>query len=349
MCRGGRHSGPMGMPTESVSSLFGQHEDSTGQTMMQSEARTISTTSPSEQKCVINRVTWIGLVINLALTGLKAVFGIIGGSQALVADAVHSLSDMVTDVAVVAGAPFWTAPADEDHPYGHGRIETMVTVFIGAALAVVGVMLAVQAVSTIASADSRTPGWTPFCVAVMSIVSKEWLYRWTVKAGRRIRSSAVIANAWHHRSDAMSSIPVAVAVAGVHIRPDWQYLDHIGAIIVSIMILQAALSIVWPALRQLTDAGASEKVQTALRAVAVQTPGVRAIHALRTRQLGPGLYVDLHVLVDPELTVRDGHDIAREVRKQLMRQGDDVVDVLVHVEPYDEEHLAGRADNVISP
>lgn len=287
--------------------------------------------------------------MNLALTVLKAVFGVLGGSQALVADAVHSLSDMITDLAVVAGASFWTAPADEDHPYGHGRIETLVTVFIGVALAGAGIMLGIRAVSTMAAADVQTPGWTAFCVAVLSIVSKEWLYRWTVKAGHRIRSSAVIANAWHHRSDAMSSIPVAVAVIGVHLRPDWQYLDHIGAIIVSIMILQAALSIAWPALRQLTDAGASEKEQTALRVLAVRTPGVRAIHALRTRHLGPGLYVDLHVLVDPELTVRDGHDIAREVRRQLMRQGDGVVDVLVHVEPYDEKHLAGRADNVISP
>lgn len=304
---------------------------------------------PSDPKYVIRRVTLLGLAGNLALTALKGIFGVFGGSQALVADAVHSLSDMITDVVVVAGASFWTAPADEDHPYGHGRIETLITVFIGAALAVVGVMLGYQAISTIASADVHTPGWTALAVALLSIFSKEWLYRWTVKAGHRIRSSAVIANAWHHRSDAMSSVPVAIAVVGVHLRPDWQYLDHIGAIIVSIMILQAALSIMWPALRQLTDAGASEKEQTTLRALAVCTPGVRAIHALRARHVGPGLYVDLHVLVDPELTVRAGHDIARDVRKQLLRQADGVVDVLVHVEPYDDKHLAGRPDNVLSP
>lgn len=284
----------------------------------------------------VRRITLWGLALNLALALLKFVFGVVGASQALVADAVHSLSDSATDVAVLIGAPYWSAPADADHPYGHQRIETMITAVIGVLLGAVGVGLIYRTLATMQAPHDIPPGWTAFAVACISIVAKEALYRWTFRVGKRIKSSAVMANAWHHRSDGMSSVPVALAVLGTRLRPDWSFLDHLGALVVSVLILQVAWKIVWPALNQLADAGASEQERVKLRGLVVNIEGVRAVHAFRTRRLGFGLQVDLHVLVDPLLSVRAGHDIARDVKQKLREEGPDILDVLVHVEPYEE-------------
>jgi len=279
-------------------------------------------------------VTLWGLVVNLGLSALKCVGGILGHSQALVADAVHSLSDTTTDLAVLIGAKFWTAPADADHPHGHGRIETIVTSVIGIALAGVGIGLGYRAILTLPEYHASRPTWLAFAAACLSIVVKEALYRWTVRVGRRVRSPAVIANAWHHRSDALSSVPVAVAVLGTHIHPAWGFLDHVATVVVTVLILHAAWTITWPALRQLVDAGANAHQRQRILTLAQGTPGVRAVHKLRTRHIGPGLQMDLHVLVDPDLTVAEGHAIAGAVKKRLLQYGPEVVDVLVHVEPY---------------
>jgi cation diffusion facilitator family transporter len=283
----------------------------------------------------VRRVTYWGLAVNLLLSGFKMFFGITASSQALVADSVHSLSDSATDVAVIVGARFWSAPADANHPHGHGRIETIITAIIGVALAGVGVGLGYKALASIPQGHATLPGWSAFAVACFSIVSKEWLYQWTVRAGQRVKSQAVIANAWHHRSDSMSSIPVAIAVLGTKIQPAWTFLDHIGAVIVSILIIQAAWRIVWPVLNQLTDAGVSEEERHRLHTLATSVAGVQDVHALRTRHLGSGLALDLHLMVDPELTVRQGHDLAGKVKEYLLREDEDVVDVLIHVEPFE--------------
>jgi cation diffusion facilitator family transporter len=295
----------------------------------------------------VRRVTLWGLVVNLVLAAMKFVFGVVGASQALVADAVHSLSDSVTDVAVVVGAGFWSAPADAEHPHGHGRIETLITTAIGVLLAAVGIGLGWRALQALHEVHQSRPGWVAFAAACLSIVAKELLYRWTAHVGRRLRSSALVANAWHHRSDALSSLPVAVAVLGTRIWPAWGFLDHIAAVIVSVLILHAAWEITWPALRELIDAGASEQERKAMLTLARQTEGVRAVHKLRTRSIGAGLQVDLHVLVEPELSVRAGHAIAGVVKERLLQHGPNVIDVLVHVEPFDADHHkpAGGAPN----
>ncbi len=290
---------------------------------------------PAQQRWQVKRVTLWGMAANLGLAALKMVFGLVGHSQALVADAVHSLSDTATDLALLIGVHYWSAPADEDHPHGHGRIETLITCLVGILLASVGVGLLYRALSTMHEGPSTVPSWSAFAVACLSIVGKEWLYQWTVRVGRRIRSTAVIANAWHHRSDALSSVPVALAVLGSKIHPDWGLLDPIATVIVSVLILHASWKIAWPALRQLIDAGATEKECRQILALAKTTEGVQAVHKLRTRYIGPGLQVDLHVQVDPGLSVRLGHDIAGAVKQQLLEQGPDVVDVLVHLEPYE--------------
>jgi cation diffusion facilitator family transporter len=288
----------------------------------------------SHQIHEVQRVTLWGLAANLSLSAIKFIFGFLGNSQALVADAVHSLSDSTTDIAVLIGAPYWVAPADAEHPHGHSRIETIITFLIGVVLIAVGLGLIYHALATLQDPHKTLPGWNVFAIACVSMVSKELLYRWTVIIGKRVRSTALIANAWHHRSDGLSSLPVAIAVVGMRLRPNWIYLDHIAAMMVSLLILQASWKILWPALKQLTDAGASQEERDHLNALVTSIEGVRAAHALRTRQIGTGLQVDLHVLVDPELTVGEGHDIAYAVKERLLREGRDVIDVLIHIEPY---------------
>ena len=289
-----------------------------------------------EQAREVRRVTVWGLVANLLLCLVKLVFGVVGSSQALIADAVHSLSDSVTDIAVLIGVRFWSAPPDETHPYGHGRIETLITFLIGIALGGVGVGLGYRAVASLHEHQTSSPTWLAFAAACVSIATKEFFYQWTVVVGRRVKSSALLANAWHHRTDALSSVPVAVAVLATRIAPDWGFLDHVATVIVSVLILYAAWGIAYPALRDLVDAGASRKECEKILAIATRTEGVVSIHGLRTRYIGPGLYVDLHTLVDGNLTVREGHDIASAVKYRLIESGPDVVDVVVHVEPDDD-------------
>ncbi len=285
----------------------------------------------------IQRITLLGLLANTALVVIKFAAGWFGNSQALIADAVHSLSDSVTDVALLVGLRFWTQPPDTQHPHGHRRIETLVTIFIALCLAGVGIGLAWKAIYSLYLGDFHIPTSAAFIAALISIIVKEWLYRWTVAVGKRVKSTAMIANAWHHRSDAFSSIPVAIAVGATMINPAWAALDQIGAILVSGFILHAAWSILHPALAELIDAGASPAICAQLVALARDVEGVCSLHDLRTRFQGGKLQVDLHVSVDARLTVDEGHAIAHRVRDALLAGGFDVIDALVHIEPNSTE------------
>ncbi len=283
----------------------------------------------------VRRVTVWGLVVNLALAGIKFVCGYYGRSQALIADAVHSLSDTSTDIAVLVGVGYWSAPADVDHPYGHSRIESLISLFIGVMLAAVGLGLAYRAVATLQTPHWGVPGLTALAAACISIVVKEALYRWTVAVSTRTKSSALAANAWHHRSDALSSVPVAVAALGAQLRPSWGLLDNVAAVIVSLLILRAAWHIARPALGQLLDTAANEAERQAILDLALATGGVRGVHALRTRHIGPGLQIDIHIQVDPHLSVSEGHAIAGATKERLLHQGPNVIDALIHVEPFE--------------
>lgn len=289
---------------------------------------------------VIQQVTYAGLALNLLLSAAKFSVGLWTRSQACVADAVHSLSDSVTDVALLIGVEYWMAPADELHPHGHRRIEALVTVFIGVSLGFVAVLLALKAIAGINAPDGPPPGWAAFAVACLSIVVKEGLYRWTASAGARVHSSAMVANAWHHRSDALSSVPVALSVVVSRIWPELHFVDHVAAAIVSAMLLKAAWDIAWPSLQELADTGANEAVRGEILRIASGHAGVRSVHALRTRRLGPGFAIDLHVMVDPELSVKEGHAICKRVRMDLLKYGPGVFDVLVHLEAYEGEDAA---------
>jgi cation diffusion facilitator family transporter len=279
------------------------------------------------------------LILNVILSFIKFTAGIIGSSQAIIADAVHSISDTSTDLIILIGVKYWSAPADEDHPHGHQRIETAITILIGLLLVIVAIGLIYDALITISGASTHRPGWIAFWAAIISIISKESIYRWTVSVGKRIKSSAVIANAWHHRSDAFSSIPAALAVAGARIDPHWYFLDQIGAVVVSFFIFQAAWKISWPALKQIVDTGSSREDIMLIEKITLETDGVKSVHAIRTRHIGSGIEVDLHIEVKATLTVRAGHGISAEVKRRLLREGPNLVDVVVHLEPFEENDI----------
>ena len=299
-------------------------------------------TSNSNQTAIrsrVRKITWIGLAVNLLLTVLKFVGGFLGRSQAVVADAVHSVSDITTDVAILIGVKYWTKPADASHPHGHQRLETVITLSIGVVLALAALGLLINAVSSLHHHEDRPVGLVALVAALVSLVSKEWLYQWTVRAGKRIRSMPVIANAWHHRSDVFSSIPPALAVAAALIGPDWAFLDHVGAAVVSLFIFQASYKIARPAVDKLVDQGAPEKELEEIRTIARSVEGVQDVHAVRTRYVGSlSLAVDLHIMVEPYLSVYKGHEIAKIVRRRLMDEGPDVYDVIVHIEPMENGH-----------
>jgi cation diffusion facilitator family transporter len=312
--------------------------------MAETNTRASSTRDLDDRRLIseVRQVTLIGLVINVALSALKFAAGIVGNSQAVVADAVHSLSDTATDVAVLVGVKFWSKPPDECHPHGHRRIEFLVTIFIGLLLASVAFGLSYNALATLHEVQKGPPGAIAFFAAVLSIFTKEMLYRWTFAKGKEIKSTALIANAWHHRSDGLSSIPAALAVAGAALVPGFAFLDHLGAIVVSMFILQAAWKIVRPSVEQLVDRGAPEEICRGIEQLAFTTPGVQEVHAIRTRHIGSGIEVDLHVLVDPALTVEEGHQISEDVERRLIEYVSDVVDVVVHLEPYKMRGKRGR-------
>jgi len=278
-------------------------------------------------------VAWIGMLVNVLLSIFKIVAGYFGRSQTILADGFHSLSDTVTDVAIIVGVNFWHAPPDETHPHGHGRIETIITQFIGIGLLMVAVGISYKAIVTLHEMHSRPPEMIALIAALVSIVSKEALYHWTVFVGKRVKSSAVVANAWHHRSDAISSIPAALAVAVARLSPSWSFVDHVGAIIVSLFIIQAAWKIVWPSLKELADTGASPEINNEIEELILSTKGVLSVHKIRTRKTGYGYQVDMHIQVEGNMTVTEGHNISEKAKARLIQKGPNIIDVIVHVEP----------------
>ena len=297
----------------------------------------------------VRRVTLGGMAVNVALSALKAAVGWLAGSQALLADAVHSVSDLVTDFAVLLGVKYWTAPADEEHPYGHGKIQAVVAVAIGLALAAVAFGIGRSATLRMAAfaggGEPSVPGPLAFWIAVASIVAKELVYRRTLSVARRFRSPALEANAWHHRSDAISSVPVALALAVSHFAPAFAWTDAAGAFVVALFILNAAWGIVKPAIEELTDAEMPGKSAEVAR-IALGVKGVKGCHHVRTRRYGGVFNADLHVQVARALTVGEGHAIGHEVRDAIRSAGVGVADAVVHVEPEDVRVVLSLGSNL---
>ncbi len=282
----------------------------------------------------VRKVTLYSILLGVGLFAVKMFGGIVGKSQAVIADAVHSLSDLITDFAVFIGFKFWSNPPDKNHPYGHGKIEALVTIIIGAFLVAVALGMGLSAIDKIGAGEVASPDWTAFAVAVVSVISKEFFYRYTIVVGRRIKSRALIANAWHHRTDALGSIPVAVAVAVAAFYPELAFLDLIAAIIVSVFILAAAWNIMKPAFEEIIDTGLPESTLEEIAKIADSVEGVIDAHDIRSRKVGAGFQLDLHLDVPHDLSVFEGHEIAENVRIKLEDKYEDLLSVLIHVDPF---------------
>jgi cation diffusion facilitator family transporter len=280
-------------------------------------------------------VTWLGLASNLVLAGGKIAAGLLFGSQAILADGVHSLTDLVSDVAVLLGLRYGNRPADPCHPYGHRRMHTLVALFIGLGLLGLAWEIGYHAVMSLHDFSGATiRGWWPLVLALATIPIKELLYQLTAAVGRKTDNPAVIANAWHHRTDAMTSIAAAGGIAGaMFLGESWSILDPIMAAVIAAFLVMASAKLIWTSAGELIDRAPGAKKMSRIANVVLQTPGVRTYHAIRARKLGGNVDMDVHVLVDPNLTVREGHDIAREVRRRVQDAEPNVQQVIVHVEP----------------
>ncbi len=282
------------------------------------------------------RVTIVGAAVNVFLTVIKIGMGILGQSAALIADGVHSLSDLLSDMCVLIAIKMGSREADYDHPYGHRRFETMATVLLGLGLIVIAGGIAVDVTERILHPDLLlVPAQETLAIALISILANEGLYHYTVRIGKLTRSKLLLANAWHHRSDAISSVIVLFGIGAVMLG--YPFADAIAAVIVALMIAKIGIKLVLESINELVDTSLPEAVVNEIRKAIKTTEGVRGIHLLRTRQMGEDAYIDAHIVVDPRITVSEGHLIGDVVRDKLKRDFDEVMDVLVHIDPEDDE------------
>jgi cation diffusion facilitator family transporter len=282
-------------------------------------------------------VTLVGALVNVLLILLKFFAGIFGNSQALIADAVHSVSDLFTDVIVLLGLRVGRKAPDDEHPFGHGRIETLASAIVGMALIATALYLGINAALNIYRHAEYHPTNLALIGAGVSIALKETLYHYTVRTGRRIKSRLIIANAWHHRSDSLSSIAVFMGVAGALINPSWHILDSFAAILVSFFIIKVGLEILTDCLREFTDTAPPPEILNKISDCARSVEGVLDSHDLRVRTSGGLCQMEIHIVVDGQLTVFEGHRIAKTVESCLAEEIVDFDRIIVHVDPATEE------------
>lgn len=295
----------------------------------------------------IKHVTIIGAIVN-ALQGFAKLFGgIYMHSHALVADGIHSFSDLITDVMVIIGAKYGSISADATHPYGHQRIETATTLFLSILLILAGVAIGWDAFHEILHRQEDFPN--PWALALISaaIIANEMLFQYTYRTGKRIQSELLIANAWHHRADALSSLVVLIGLIGTLLG--YKSFDAIAAIIVSLLIIKIGVQYGWSSIRELVDTAVEPELLSRIETTIKQVPGVIKIHQLRSRSMAGNIFIDVHIQVTPWISVSEGHFIAQNVHQTLVLQYERINDVTVHVDPEDDEisspshHLPQRA------
>lgn len=285
------------------------------------------------------KITLQGVAVNIFLAAVKFVGGVLGKSTALIADSVHSLSDLLTDVVVLFSHRIGQMPKDEGHPYGHGRAETIGAVIIGSAIVLVAMGLAYEVWKVIEMGKLLVPEWMAAVAAALSILTKEVLFHYTKKVGEKINSPAIVANAWHHRSDAISSIACLIGILGA--MQGYPLLDPLAGGVVALMIGKAGTDIFFDAMRDLMDSSLQDNEIHRINEIIGSTPGVRQFHDLRTRRIGGQVLIDVHILVDPGISVTEGHNISENVRHKVSQAFPNVQDVLVHVDA--EETMDGEA------
>ena len=312
-----------------------------------------------ERFAAAKQSTWVSIFINLILTVLQVVAGFFGRSQSLMADGLHSLSDLLADIMVLFANRHGNRHADADHPYGHARIETAATLILGVALAGLGVALLVAAGMRLQHpAQVQTVHPFTIWIALIALLAKEGMFRYMLAVAKRVRSQMLIANAWHARSDAASSLVVVVGIGGNLMG--YTFLDLVAAAVVGVMIAHMGGKFALEALAELIDTGLSAEEVEAIRITLLTTPGVRSLHEVRTRKMADNALVDAHIIVDPKISVSEGHFIAETARQAVLRHHH-VMDVMVHIDPEDDmqtkpnahlpgrevllEHLAGKLGN----
>lgn len=287
----------------------------------------------------IYKVTLCGGAVNLLLLVFKFVAGITAHSSAMIADAVHSLSDFVTDIVVIAFVRISGKPQDEDHEYGHGKYETFATALIGAALLIVGIGIFTDSASGIVGfmlgEHLEAPGMLAFVAALVSVLSKEAVYRYTVIKGRRLNSKAVIANAWHHRSDALSSIGTMAGIGGaIFLGDTWRVLDPLAALVVSLFVIRVAWQLVKPSIDELLEKSLPKEMEDTITAVILSFKGVRSPHHLRTRYIGNTIAIEVHIRLDGSMTLNEAHDITKGIEAALKEKFGERTHIGIHMEPW---------------
>ena len=289
----------------------------------------------------IQKITLWGAVVNVVLTAGKIAAGVFGRSAAMVADGVHSLSDLLSDIVVVVFTHISSKEKDREHSFGHGKFETLATLIVGVILIAVGADLMGKGVRSIYAVIQGQaipkPGYIALIAAAVSIVAKEILYQFTVKVGKEINSPVVIANAWHHRSDALSSIGALLGIGGAIILGDrWTILDPIASCAISIAIIVVAVKICMPSLAELLDTALPEEIQKEIMSTALSVNGVKDIHELKTRRNGISFIIIAHIVVDPAISVVEAHDISTEVETSLKARFGQESQISIHVEPEED-------------
>ncbi|MBP5643680.1 MAG: cation transporter [Bacteroidales bacterium] len=286
----------------------------------------------------IYKVTIIGGLVNLFLLVFKFVAGILGHSAAMIADATHSFSDFITDIVVLVFVRLGNRPKDKSHDYGHGKYETLAMTIIGVALMIVAIGIIVEGAKKIAfwanGGTLEEPGMLAFWAAIVSIVLKEATYRYSIVKARKLNSKAVEANAWHHRSDALSSLGTAVGIGGAIFLGDrWAILDPIASVIVGGVLVKVAFDILREAVGDLMEQSLPDKIENEMMELVASVPGISRPHNLRTRRIGNHYAIEIHIMMDGDITLREAHDKATEVEELLRKQYGKETHVVVHVEP----------------
>lgn len=291
-----------------------------------------------QRKSEIRRITLWGAVVNLLLTAGKLVAGALGHSAAMVADGVHSLSDLISDVVVLAFTHISAKGKDRDHSFGHGKFETLATLIISIILVIVGGKLMSEGIRSIIDIINGTvlprPGIIALAAAAVSIAAKEILYHVTMKTGKRVQSPVVIANAWHHRSDALSSIGSLLGIGGaIILGSKWTILDPIVSCAISIAIIIVAFRMAMPSIAELLEASLPEEIENQITATASAVEGVRDFHELKTRRNGISFIIDAHMTVDPDISIVEAHNIATRVEEALRAKFGSETQISIHMEP----------------
>ena len=292
-------------------------------------------TPNQRRKRIINRVTWVGVFVNVFLSLAQIISGLLAQSQALVADGLHTLADLVSDFVVLITAHHASKDADEDHPYGHGRIETLISIFLGLALIAVATGMAWRGYQAIVSGAGYQTQPYAIAFAALAIASKEFLYRYTMRAARKIKSTLLESNALHHRSDVFSSIVVVIGVTAQ--VAGYQYMDALAAIAVSVMISIMGLHLIRKAFAELIDTSLDPELVEQVRKEILAMDGVVAVHSLRSRSMGGMGYIDTEIRVNPHLSVSEAHYISLSIEHRIRQKFEDIIDIHVHVDPVNAE------------